>query len=302
MRDSALKRYLLGIWDEFSIMRKYFGVQRKCRISIMTSEKTIQYILKKRCSIARYGDGEFGLMLQRAGVGYQRISPELAESLKNVFENQQDNLLICLPAPMISQKGMKKESARFWKVWAIENNEIVMKEIRKRISNKYIFGDSFISRPYSGYKTSRHAEKIFAMLKKIWEKRDILIVEGEQTRMGIGNDLFDNASSVKRIIAPSENAFSSYKEIYNKIVSLWNGELVLMALGPTATVLASDLSKEGIQALDLGHLDIQYEWSKSGKVFTAVSGKYTNEAVNGRENIINCTDEDYTSQICAVVK
>ena len=29
------------------------------------------------------------------------------------------------------------------------------------------------------------------MLKKIWEKKDILIIEGENSRIGVGNDLIN---------------------------------------------------------------------------------------------------------------
>ena len=35
--------------------------------------------------------------------------------------------------------------------------------------------------------------------------------------------------------------------------------LILISLGPTATVLAYDLSKLGYQAIDIGHTDLEYE-------------------------------------------
>ena len=41
--------------------------------------------------------------------------------------------------------------------------------------------------------------------------------------------------------------------------------LFLVALGPTATVLAYDLTKHGAQAIDIGHLDIEYEWFRARK-------------------------------------
>ena len=37
-------------------------------------------------------------------------------------------------------------------------------------------------------------------------------------------------------------------------------------LGPTAKVLAYHLSKKGIQAIDLGHIDSEYEWFKMGAI------------------------------------
>ena len=139
------------------------------------------------------------------------------------------------------------------------------------------------------------------LLKELWNNKDILFVEGNQTRLGVGNDLFDNAKSIKRILCPAENAFDVYDKILKTTLSYWHGELVILALGPTATVLASDLSKNGVQALDLGHVDIQYEWYLTGTSFAPVKGKYTNEAHNGSQ-VESCEDETYLSQIIAEVK
>ena len=84
-------------------------------------------------------------------------------------------------------------------------------------------------------------------------------------------------------------------------MEIWSGELVIMACGPTATVLASDLSKNNVQALDLGHIDIQYEWFLHGNDFKPVPGKYTNESHVKliKTDFIN---ENYSSQIIAEVK
>ena len=50
--------------------------------------------------------------------------------------------------------------------------------------------------------------KYIQKLKKIWDQKDILIIEGETSRVGIGNDLFNNIKSLKRIICPVHNAFN----------------------------------------------------------------------------------------------
>jgi hypothetical protein len=57
--------------------------------------------------------------------------------------------------------------------------------------------------------------------------------------------------------------------------------LVLVALGPTATILAYDLALKGYQCIDIGHLDIEYEWFINKIDIdkkTPVKGKYVNEA------------------------
>ena len=36
--------------------------------------------------------------------------------------------------------------------------------------------------------------------------------------MGVGNDLFDNVNSIKRVLVPSVNAFDKYDEILEEIL------------------------------------------------------------------------------------
>jgi len=43
---------------------------------------------------------------------------------------------------------------------------------------------------------------MFKKLKKIWDGKDIIIIESEKSRLGVGNDLFDNTKSIKRILCP----------------------------------------------------------------------------------------------------
>ena len=131
------------------------------------------------------------------------------------------------------------------------------------------------------------------------------MIEGEKSRMGVGNDLFNNAKSIKRILCPAENAYAHYKEIYSKAVELISkDDLVLIALGPTATVLAHDLFLAGYQAVDIGHVDISYEWYLRGvsnpSERITIPGKYVNEAPGG--NLVEATnDPDYLNQIIATV-
>ena len=74
-------------------------------------------------------------------------------------------------------------------------------------------------------------------------------------------------------------------------------KLVLLALGPTATVMAYDLSHLGFQAIDIGNVDIEYEWYLRGATSKVrIEGKYTSEAVGGRD-VEDVPDPVYKSQI-----
>ena len=301
MKNNSIKAYVLSCWFKLYDLIRLHRIKKEYSLHIMTSEQTIAHIKKTNCSIARYGDGEFDLMMQVRAEDYQEISDQLAAALRNVFSNHSNQLLICLPHPMVSTRRLKKHGKNFWKGWCLNRQKLIVSELRTLVHNEYLYGDAFISRPYSGYRSDKYSKKIFTLLKEIWEDREVIFVEGEQTRLGVGNDLFYNTKSIKRILCPATNAFDVYEEILNTTKSFCKNELVILALGPTATVLASDLSKLGIQALDLGHIDIQYEWFLSGASFVPVKCKYTNETLDGRQPE-DCNNEEYLSQIIARIK
>ena len=138
--------------------------------------------------------------------------------------------------------------------------------------------------------------------KTIWNNRNILTIEGDKTRLGFQNNLFDNAKSIKRIICPAENAFKVYKKLFNYIINLNidKDTLILISLGPTATILTYDIIKYGLknQVIDFGHFDIQYEYYlRNAKKRIRLSNKYVNEARGGRKNINPMNDRKFLSQI-----
>ena len=119
--------------------------------------------------------------------------------------------------------------------------------------------------------------------------------------MGVGNDLFDGARSIKRIIGPSRQAFSKYDEILSEALKQEKDVLFLIALGPAATGLAYDLHLNGYQAVDIGHVDVEYEWLLMGaEKKTALKNKMVFEA-DKNSVIEDCVDKNYNSQIIAKI-
>lgn len=296
-------RYLDILYDDIfkptKYWIKYIKMRLLYRVKIMNSFKTIDFIKKHKCSISRYGDGEIALLLGEWDCNFQKRDKLLQTKLEKTMLSTEESLLICLPKYYNHVFNAKRASRKIWRDMCINNGrqESIVKMLRKYKGRKYVYGDSFITRPYIDMKSSKLADKVFPKLKSLWNDNDLMIIEGELTRLGIGNDLFDNVKSIKRILAPAENAFDVYDEIIESVKKHYCNELILIALGPTATVMAYDLSKLGMWAIDIGHVDIEYEWYIQGaKDKCAIKGKYTNEAVNGRivEDII---DEKYDSQI-----
>ena len=78
--------------------------------------------------------------------------------------------------------------------------------------------------------------------------------------------------------------------------------LVIIALGATATVLAYDLTLDGYQALDLGHIDIEYEWFLRGaKTAISIPGKYTNEVDSDDKVQGNIDTTSYEKEVVKII-
>jgi hypothetical protein len=104
----------------------------------------------------------------------------------------------------------------------------------------------------------------FQKVMKLWENKNIILIEGEKSRLGVGNDLFEKAKSVKRILGPAHNAFDQFDNLLNFAKQQPQEALYLIAMGPTAKPLAYELALSGRQALDIGNLDVEYEWFLQG--------------------------------------
>lgn len=226
---------------------------------VLDIQQSLDYILEHHSSVIRYGDGEMDIMMGH-GIPYQDYDETLAEQLRSMIQLESSpELLVCLSDVFEGLERYNPEAVDFW-----QKHLEHYKEAYHRFCTASFYGSTFISRPYMDLKDKSASVAHFEKLKKLWDKRNILIVEGENSRSGVGNDLFDNAQSVERIICPSRNAYSKVQAIQEAIEKHATGKLVFLMLGPTAKVLAYHLSKKGIQAIDLGHIDSEYEWFKMG--------------------------------------
>lgn len=261
---------------------------------IKSLDTTMDLLINSNKSLARYGDGELN-MLDFYTIGFQKHDKKLSENLKRVLADKQSDCLIALPGPMINQKGLKKEAIVFWR--RMVGN--YYSKYQKYLDKERPYLNSFITRPYMDFINTTHVASHFVKFKKIWENKSLLFVEGEHSKLGLGNDLFSNAKSIRRIITLSKNAYSKYDEIIIKVKEIANkDEIIILALGPTATVLAFDLSSMGYRALDLGHIDIEYEWFlKNAQEKIAIKGKDVCEIDS--YNTENVENERYYQQIVA---
>jgi glycosyltransferase family protein len=259
---------------------------------VKSTDETLKTIVNKRYSVSRYGDGEFALM-QGESLMFQRYSKELCLRLKSIIKSQQKNHIVCIPNVFKSVEWCTERSKKYW----INYLNLNRTKIYKAIDMNKAYYDTQVTRLYIDHKDKIGAAERFETLKKLWADREVVIVEGEQSRLGVGNDLFKNVRSIERIICPPKDAFSHYNKILGLIRKQDKSKLILIALGPTATVLAYDLSIYGYQAIDIGHIDIEYEWFLQGVTEKCpVKNKYIGEVVGGT-NVQGIEDEKYKSEI-----
>lgn len=262
--------------------------------SVAGIDETLDKLIQTDCSLCRFGDGECKVMLGQ-GNGFQKADKQLAQRLKEIVKkNNSDHLLVCIPNLKEDMQLRTKEAGAFWD-WFIREYGYRWTKFLNHSGQYY---NAHVTRLYMDYQHSGKTAQWFQKIKKLWDQKDLLIVEGEHTKLGIGNDLYASAKSIKRILAPSHSAFTYYDEILEKVREVYQDELVLIALGQTATVLAFDLCNLGIRALDIGHIDIEYMWYLSGSTTkTAVPGKYVKEVDTQMSEVQS--DAVYESQIIA---
>lgn len=222
-------------------------------IKILTTEECLQE-LKQGKSIARFGNGELDLIIGK-GLEYQTPNKDLIRRLQEILQSEQNFCMIGIPDEINKFENLTEESENFWINYMYETRPIWLQYLH----NNMQYCTSSLSRLYIRRKDHSNCGKYFSMIKDIWKGRNVLICETSDTKTGIGNDLLSKCNSVRRIICPRENTFDYYDTILAKLKKEAKDTIILTVLGPTATVLAYDLAQEGYQALDLGHLDTEYE-------------------------------------------
>lgn len=291
----------------YAVFRMYLIITRR-QIRVVPIEKSIQIILKERLSVARFGDGEFKWMFKdREPDNFEKNSSELAAALLKVIKTSREGFQVCIPDAFDGLNQYRRLDAFFW---AGQLGHHGYRWVRT-LSSQRTYLDSLVTRPYMIYKDRSQGDRLFKLIKQIWDKRHVILVEGSETRFGVGNDLLNNAAKVERIICPAKDAFEHYAQILNAITEVVKNIddsdiLVLVSLGPTATVLANDVNLEtSVQVLDIGHLDLEYSWMlMQADEKVPLNYKYVNEILNGDkvQSVPSKFLQRYNSEILIKIK
>ena len=285
-------------WEKY----KYF--YRKP--SIMSKEETIKFIINNKVSVSRFGDGEYSLIFKkRKNIGFQNLNESISKDLLLSFNSNSRDMLVCI-SDFLDEKKLNNLYGKWLKEYVYNN----YKDIDKIINYNYVYGNANFTRFYHPdlWKTTNRSYLIneyVPLIKSIWNNLNILIVEGKDSKLGVGNDLFENAASVRRIVCPSSNAYNKKQEIITAIKDNHNNkDLILLALGPTASVLATEItSLFGWWCIDIGHIDVVYMWLLNhSKTKDDIEGKNVNEKRNNSLVIkVKYDVEKYLNEVISVI-
>lgn len=217
----------------------------------MTEWETIAYLIDTGKSIARYGDGELKLCVGRSAKS-QKADPEMAKRLKDILKSKDKRCLIGIPR-IYSPEDSIRMSERKWSFWY----KYATKRFRILYDGNKQYGSAFITRPDTN--ADIDCEEYYEEVKSIWRGRDILVVHGEGTGFLKKQSLVKDVRSCRVLVGPIVHAFSYHGKLLKTILGCSSSDMViLLSLGPEATVLAYDLAVNGRQALDLGHMGMFY--------------------------------------------
>lgn len=230
--------------------------------NIMNIEGTIEHLISTKSSFARFGDGELAL-INGKDIPFQSASPALSEKLKKTINTSEDGLMIGINyhyyyadlsnlLPVV-KKFYRSSVPQFRKV------------LDAHIHNEKQYYSAAMTQAYSFFEHYDFAMH-FERLKRIWQERNITIICGKTVFNEIENNIFDCASNIDYIHAPSLNAFDDYNEILDKASQAEKDTLIILILGPTAKPLVYDLHMMGYQAIDLGHIAKDYDAYVKGQM------------------------------------
>ncbi len=290
---NGLVDFWQGLSRRYFLLRDKFYFKIKGPVSVIPMEETIEHVIVSHCSISRFGDGEIKLSCGR-DLAFQPCSPLLKRRMREVLASNLPNHEVCVPEIFGDLSMFTAEALSHWKLHLGQYRP----QWYRLLDRHRRYYNAFISRCYMMWNDKSRVPRCFELMKRIWAGRDVLLIEGGKSRLGIGNDLFDDVRSMKRILAPNKDAFRLYDQILDKATELAGRDtLILLALGPTASILAYDLARAGFQAIDIGHVDIEYEWWKMGATRKVpVKNKFVNEAGAGC-GVGDEHDEKYLSEI-----
>lgn len=249
-----IKRFIKDILAQIDYSLYRAGI-KKCPLKVYTIGETIEELIHTDKSLVRFGDGEI-TMIRGRSLSFQQAEADIQAGLKRLLSYQHEDLLVAIPEIFGDLSIYRKESRQFWKDHLLFGRKVYEQCCNQ--DRKYY--NAYLTRFYYPFADKSRCGAWIEGIRQIWKDKDVVVVEGEKTHNGVGNDLLDTAGSIERIIGPSEQAYRKVDEILKCCKEYPKDRLFLVSLGIAAKFLTEKLFLEGYRVIDIGNLDMEYEW------------------------------------------
>ena len=104
-----IRNFLSQIYKRY----RYYRFVRKATFKVADSHETIDNIVSHRCSVSRYGDGEFDVAF---GVSkyFQKADAKFSTRLRAIANTKEDRHIVCLPLPLLTLRKFRISSREHW--------------------------------------------------------------------------------------------------------------------------------------------------------------------------------------------
>ncbi len=240
----------------FSLLNRLNGDHTEIRDYFRTHHlglvETLERVRDGRLSLARFGDGELALAHSaKFPLIYQMGSPALQAELQSILLGQGlEGVPLLVTIPGLEVPYYRHYWAKYWR------------RMKPLLDPAGLYGDTSVSR--EGL-FRRDPERARLLWRSVWEGRDVCFIVGKGSRFDPIDSLFDRVASQRTVFSKPKDAYDDVPRVVDEIVtSVPRETLILLSLGPSATVLAARLAQLGFQALDIGHVTNAYRTVTAG--------------------------------------
>ena len=228
---------------------------------VRTFTETLRAVAERKRSLARFGDGERVLMLDRMDIPFQPWSERISDELKRVSSNADGRPCdIGVNRAYLYRTGAEQTQVeRFYAEY--ELGQMTSDRYPDFLTAEDPYLDATFSIPYHHFRADAFPEGFFSAyfdaFANAFRGRDVILAAGKNVInewAGMAGDLLRHAAAVETLHLPDRDAYFAIDEIERAIVAMnpKGARLVLLSCGPAATVLAYRLSTR-MRALDIGH-------------------------------------------------
>lgn len=264
------------------------------RLKVLSVDETLDVLLNTNKSMVRFGDSDL-VMISGRNTIFQTAAPEITEGLRRIIGYQYEDLIVTIPDIFDDLDIYLPASKAFWQ----DHLLFFRKAYYKYCNTNKVYYNTTVSRGYVTLADKSRSGVWFEKFRHVFSGKDLVMVEGCTAHNGVGNDLFAEAASVRRIVCPSSNAYRVRDRILEECLKFDRDKLFLFALGVTAKALVEEMFLKGYRVIDIGNLDMEYEWFLRKAVKKEPIPKHS---IVGEEANRKAGYEEYLSQIVCYIE